>query len=178
MFWGKCGTRGLSLVRHLYCQYYQHVSSRRSRPKRFWRSKGVTLAARTSCLARHLVRAASKPMRSPRGVTLASVQLSSLPDASSPAPLPQRHERGNIRTRVLPLQSHSTTLRGQISWVNCKPCPNKHLNNWTLVSLEVNVVAAVFSSLPRGRNYYQVWVESFLTPSKSLFSQWLSSSSL
>ena len=87
----------------------------------------MTPATRTSCLAQHLVRAASKPMRSPRGVTLASVQLSSLPDVSSSASLPQQHERGNRRLRVLPLQSQCTTLRGHMSLVYCMPCPNTHL---------------------------------------------------
>ena len=47
-------------------------------------------------------------------LTLASVLLSSLPDASSPAPLPQRRERGKPAHTRASLQSHSTTLRGHI----------------------------------------------------------------
>ena len=94
----------------------------------------MTLAARTSCLARHLVRAASKPMRSPRGVTLASVQLSSLPDASSPAPLPEQRERGNRRTHVLPLSPY---VRPCVV-ISCQSilshAPIKTSHNWTLVS--------------------------------------------
>ena len=108
-------------------------------------------------------------MRSPRGVTLASVQLSSLPDASSPAPLPEQSERGNRRTRVLPLQSHSMTLRGLSRQSILSHAPIKTSPTGLVFPSEVNVVAAVFFLASEGKTKLLPSLsQSFQTPSTSL----------
>ena len=108
-------------------------------------------------------------MRSPRGVTLASVQLSSLPDASSPAPLPQQRERGNRRTHVLPLSPY---VRPCVV-ISCQSivshAPIKTSHNWTLVSFRGQRGGSGLFPRFRGEDKITTKFElKFLTPSKSL----------